>query len=201
MESTKDRIFIIAVKLFSTKGYRGTSMRDLARMVGIRESSLYNHFRGKEEILKAALDYQIEGFEKAVLALEGIRDFPPSGTDLFEIWMIGTQRFTQTIPPLSDQISRIILNEMFLNDSCRHFLLHKMFKARKDLTEQILTGLYSAGLVKECDLSKAAAQYVYMIQGMEIENHLRLMDGESPEVLGENLLSQIKNYIDGLRKL
>lgn len=40
-----------ALELFSEVGYDGTSMRGIARAVGVMPASLYNHFTSKEEIL------------------------------------------------------------------------------------------------------------------------------------------------------
>ena len=51
--NTKEKILLSALELFSTKGYEGTSVRDLARAVGIRESSLYKHFKNKQAIFDA----------------------------------------------------------------------------------------------------------------------------------------------------
>ena len=51
--STRERILAEALSLFAESGYGGASMRELARRVGIRESSLYNHFAGKAAILEA----------------------------------------------------------------------------------------------------------------------------------------------------
>jgi AcrR family transcriptional regulator len=51
--STRERILAEALSLFADSGYGGASMRELARRVGIRESSLYNHFAGKAAILEA----------------------------------------------------------------------------------------------------------------------------------------------------
>ena len=50
---TRERILTEALNLFAQSGYGGASMRELARRVGIRESSLYNHFSGKAAILEA----------------------------------------------------------------------------------------------------------------------------------------------------
>ncbi len=49
--STRERILAAALDLFAQHGFGGASMRELARRVGIRESSLYNHFPGKAAIL------------------------------------------------------------------------------------------------------------------------------------------------------
>ncbi|MCA8829604.1 TetR/AcrR family transcriptional regulator [Hymenobacter pini] len=41
-----------AAKLFKQKGFGGTSMRDLAREVGMEAASMYNHIKSKDEILE-----------------------------------------------------------------------------------------------------------------------------------------------------
>jgi len=48
---TRQEIRRTAKKLFKEKGYAATSMRDLAREVGIEAASLYNHLSSKEELL------------------------------------------------------------------------------------------------------------------------------------------------------
>lgn len=49
--STRDRILAAAMRLFAENGYSATSVRQIAQEVGLRESSLYNHFQNKDEIL------------------------------------------------------------------------------------------------------------------------------------------------------
>ena len=49
--STKERIVDEALTLFSIKGYKGTSVKQIANAVGIKDSSLYKHFKSKQEIL------------------------------------------------------------------------------------------------------------------------------------------------------
>lgn len=43
--TTKDNIIEQALRLFSAKGFEAVSVRDIARAVGIKESSLYYHFK------------------------------------------------------------------------------------------------------------------------------------------------------------
>lgn len=57
---TKDRIFEEAVEMFSSMGYNHCSMRALAERVGIRPSSLYNHYASKEELLHTIFDYFLQ---------------------------------------------------------------------------------------------------------------------------------------------
>lgn len=52
---TRREILDAALDLFGVSGYFGTSMRQIARAVGVRESALYHHFPSKEAILQALL--------------------------------------------------------------------------------------------------------------------------------------------------
>lgn len=49
---TRDLILEEALRLFSEKGIKETTMRDIARGVGITEGAIYRHFRSKEEIVR-----------------------------------------------------------------------------------------------------------------------------------------------------
>ncbi len=52
---TRRDILDAALDLFATGGFFGTSMRQIARAVGVRESALYHHFPSKEAILEGLL--------------------------------------------------------------------------------------------------------------------------------------------------
>jgi AcrR family transcriptional regulator len=53
---TKDKILQESLKLFSSKGYSGTSMNEIAETVGIKKPSLYFHFKSKTEIFRILFD-------------------------------------------------------------------------------------------------------------------------------------------------
>jgi AcrR family transcriptional regulator len=53
---TKERILLTVMYMFAKDGYTGVSMRDIAREVGIKPASLYNHFSSKEALWDAILD-------------------------------------------------------------------------------------------------------------------------------------------------
>ena len=59
--TTRARILDAALDLFARHGFAGTSVRQLARAVGLRESSLYNHFASKEAIYHALIDARRSG--------------------------------------------------------------------------------------------------------------------------------------------
>jgi AcrR family transcriptional regulator len=56
-----------ALSLFAQRGYHGTSMKDIAEVVGMRAPSLYNHVGGKQELL-------VEIVERTLVDLQRLHD-------------------------------------------------------------------------------------------------------------------------------
>lgn len=55
-EDTKQKILDKALELFSTQGYDSVSVGELAKAVGIKAPSLYNHFPSKQAIFDAIVE-------------------------------------------------------------------------------------------------------------------------------------------------
>lgn len=53
--NTKERILLQSTLLFAKQGYVSVSMRDLAKEIGLKPASLYNHFASKEELWNAVM--------------------------------------------------------------------------------------------------------------------------------------------------
>lgn len=66
--SRRQEILDAAVKAFAEGGYHGTSMEDIADMVGVRKRALYHYFSSKDELLfvtlKQPTEIMIERLEK-----------------------------------------------------------------------------------------------------------------------------------------
>ena len=54
-QRTRQAILDAALDLFAEKGFFGTSLRDVAAAVGVRESALYNYFASKDALFEALL--------------------------------------------------------------------------------------------------------------------------------------------------
>ena len=64
-----------AAGLFASKGYRETTMRDIAAEAGMQAGSLYYHFSSKEELLLAVYTIAVEGIETRIVnELETVED-------------------------------------------------------------------------------------------------------------------------------
>jgi AcrR family transcriptional regulator len=51
--ATRERILEIALERFTTQGYAGTSLREIAEDLGFSKAALYYHFKSKQDILLA----------------------------------------------------------------------------------------------------------------------------------------------------
>jgi AcrR family transcriptional regulator len=68
--SRRERILESAARAFATHGYRGSSLRDIAREAGCSLTLLDHHFGGKGQLLDAVLQQQHRNCEKR---LDGLR--------------------------------------------------------------------------------------------------------------------------------
>lgn len=72
-EDTRQKILDTAARLFRHSGYRSTTLRAIAREVGMEAGSLYYHFRSKDDILAEVFDLGITRvFEAVKKAVAGI---------------------------------------------------------------------------------------------------------------------------------
>jgi AcrR family transcriptional regulator len=55
-EERRQQIVRIAMKLFSQRGFRGTTTKEIAQAAGISEAMVFRHFATKEELYAAILD-------------------------------------------------------------------------------------------------------------------------------------------------
>jgi AcrR family transcriptional regulator len=69
-DERKHQILIIAIKLFSQNGFRGTTTKKIAEEAGVSEAMIFRHFDGKDELYHAILDHKAcEGGKAKPLAI------------------------------------------------------------------------------------------------------------------------------------
>ena len=56
---TKELILKKALDMFAKSGYDSVSIRDIAKAVNIKESSIYYHFKNKQDILDSLVELSL----------------------------------------------------------------------------------------------------------------------------------------------
>jgi TetR/AcrR family transcriptional repressor of nem operon len=54
--NVRDKLILVALELFHTKGYNGCGVLDITNAAGVPKGSFYNHFKSKELLALAVLD-------------------------------------------------------------------------------------------------------------------------------------------------
>jgi AcrR family transcriptional regulator len=69
-------ILTAAAELFRARGYRATTLDELARRLGISKKTLYGHFRSKEDLLAAIFHRTMSLVEDGLAAIRASRAAP-----------------------------------------------------------------------------------------------------------------------------
>lgn len=123
--NNKEKIFNVSIDLFSRHGYDGVSIRQIAGEVGIKESSIYNHYKSKESILNSILEFYIEEMKSNEISSNQANENLNVSLDYF--YMAGLKLYISKLTkPNMMKITRIILVEAYHNEKIRQFIKKEM---------------------------------------------------------------------------
>lgn len=160
---TKDAIMHSALDLFSRKGFEAVSMQDIAEAVGIRKSSIYSHYKSKDEILQAILSYFIAELSKTgrkstdddLLIEEVLQSQGPQGL-MSHVW----DRFNESMSTATMQkIWRMIAIEMCRNTMIRSFIQRQLIDGPARFWEKAFRAMIRRGQIKGMDPAVLASEY------------------------------------------
>jgi AcrR family transcriptional regulator len=196
-KSTREKLFETAVDLFSSRGFKGVSIRDLTRAIGIKESSFYNHYKSKDELIEAIFDYYKTAFSQTMPPEERLETLlattPPD-----EFLRQGDARFLQRMTaPLIRKIWRIVFTEQYRDERAREIILQDMIRAPLAFTEKVFTKMIALGQIKPYDPKLLAVEYQYPVAFM-FSNFLML---EPEETDTAELQKQLAAHIDFFWKI
>lgn len=70
VNNTKNKILNVCIELFAEKTYDTVSLREIARNVGIKESTVYSHYTSKQQILEKIIELQSNDNNKQIAQLD-----------------------------------------------------------------------------------------------------------------------------------
>lgn len=156
---TKDKIFDTALDLFSKKGYDSVSVRTIASEVGIKESSIYNHYSNKKDILMSILNYFEEYFKGNPLDDESIRKLLEENPE--EFYHQGSEMFKQQIfEEKILKIMKLIFVQMYQIDEVKEFFLREILGGSTDFWSDVFEILIQKNVIgSDCNPNKLAEMY------------------------------------------
>ncbi len=156
---TRREILDRSLDLFAEHGFFGTSMRQIARAVGIRESAIYHHFSSKQAILHALLQELGPGRANSFRQLDVVAMMRAVGgrevlRQITEMIMV-----TWTLPQ-EQKILRLILSEGPRLGS--EGVLHpaQLIERARTTVAEIFSRVIDAGLIRKVDPMAAALAFL-----------------------------------------
>jgi AcrR family transcriptional regulator len=152
--TTKEKIFFAAIDLFATKGYAGTSVRDIADAVEIKPASIYNHFVNKDAILDTLIEFTNNAISAFYNRLEdSINDAACLNTLLDAIF--------KELEIVSDSTAyygvAILSSEQFNNSKAHEALIHSYMRQGIELLDNAFCLCIDKGWAKEFDTFACAS--------------------------------------------
>ena len=89
--STRERLLTAAVEVFVEQGYEGARLQDIARAAGLTTGAIYANFRGKDELLFAAIGARA-GVEVDALLAEAVGREPREFLELLGDQLVRPRR-------------------------------------------------------------------------------------------------------------
>lgn len=189
---TKDKIFDTAVDLFSKKGYDSVSVRTIASEVGIKESSIYNHYSSKKDILMSILNYFEEYFKGNPLDDESIRKLLEENPE--EFYHQGSEMFKQQIfEEKILKIMKLIFVQMYQIDEVKEFFLREILGGSTDFWSDVFEILIQKNVIgSDCNPNKLAEMYFGFSMFKLWEIFLKYDDFPKAEI--EIMFDEVEEY-------
>lgn len=160
MQETREKIIEISLSLFSQKGYSAVSIRDICKQVGIKESSVYYHFKNKQAIFDEILSRfqqkaadMMSRFASAMTA-----DLhTPDDNDYMEICNCFFEKYL--MDDFCNKVMRLMLIEQFYNENAKEAYDYWMFTKPLEFQSSIFQMLIDRGVLTNTDSEYIAVQY------------------------------------------
>lgn len=189
---TKDKIFDTALDLFSKKGYDSVSVRTIASEVGIKESSIYNHYSSKKDILMSILNYFEEYFKGNPLDDENIGKLLEENPE--EFYHQGSEMFKQQIfEEKILKIMKLIFVQMYQIDEVKEFFLREILGGSTDFWSDVFEILIQKNVIgSDCNPNKLAEMYFGFSMFKLWEIFLKYDDFPKAEI--EIMFDEVEEY-------
>ena len=178
-KDTKERILATALERFSQNGYAGTNIRELTESLGLVKSSMYRHFKSKEEIWNTLLDEMIAYYEERFGSPEHLPPVP----DTLKAFVEMTMRLVDfTVHDEKVVMTRkVLMIEQYRDERARALATKHFLTGLETMFTPVFAGMMDKGLLRRENPEMLAFAYTAPISAL-----IHLCDRE-PEKTAEAL--------------
>ncbi len=174
---TRNQILEKSLELFSTKGFKGTSVRDIASKVGIRQGALYNHFKNKDAILAALVERLMssaivtifEDKDPALLYKDG-KKLLKNIAATFKLLSFDKQ---------NEALFRLMMQEMYKNSDIRDLYHEYFYQQNIKKLSSVFFMMMQDGMIVSSDPLFLANEFLSPLFFYQTQVAILRMDGKS----------------------
>ncbi|MBS4201044.1 TetR/AcrR family transcriptional regulator [Bacillus sp. FJAT-49732] len=199
--STKDKILNTAIDLFSRSSFSAVSIRDITREVGIKESSLYYHFKNKDELLDCIFEIYREEIKKVCPPFEDL-DYILTQTTPEQFLQQGLQKFKSYIcdSPRMSKISRIVSSEQFSHPQARLIILNDLYEENIRFLEVVFAKFKDLGYIQDFPARLLAIEYQYPVFSMITQYLILQFEQQDTAELEKLLQEHVEFFFHKIKK-
>lgn len=133
MKQTREKIIDAAISLFYTKGYDGTSVRDIAKKANVNVANISYYFDGKQGLLEQLMTSFLEGYIEVIEDNFQKHEFLSAKDVLFEmVSELFRYQFNHR------ELTRFFYRELSLDSTLIREIMTIYFSKEKYYIEQVL---------------------------------------------------------------
>ncbi len=175
--STKDRILNASLRLFSSKGYKATTVRDIAAEVGVRPGAIYNYFKSKEEILERLITNLTDSalvhiFDKDLDAKKGKQLLAKIATTFKLI----------SFDPHNEALFLLVMQELFRNEKVRDLYYEHFYQRNVKRLSSYLFEMMQEEMIQPSDPLLLANEFFAPLFFYQMQVMLLKLDHKSTSV-------------------
>jgi len=174
---TKEKILKHALKLFSTKGYKATTVRDIAGSIGIKQSALYNHFKNKEEILETLI---LDLTSSAIVTLfndKEAQELHKQGKSL--LMSIATTFKLLSFDGQNEALFKLLMQEIYRNEHIREIYNEHFYQENVKKLSGIFFAMMQDDMIKSSDPLLLANEFFSPLFFYQMQVSLLKLDKKS----------------------
>jgi len=195
---TKEKILKTALKLFSSKGYKATTVRDIAGAMGVKQSALYNHFKNKEEILETLI---------AGLTSSAIVHLFDSKKDPQEVAKggkailsgIATQFKLLSFDAQNEALFKLLMQEMFRNERIREIYNEYFYQENVKKLSSYFFMMMQEDIIKSSDPLLLANEFFSPLFFYQMQVSLLKMDKKSTSSVVSLFEKHVELFWDNIK--
>ncbi len=189
-KNTKKIILEASLKLFSQKGYKSTSVRDIAKEVGITQSGLYNHFKGKDAILETLIADLTDSAIVKLFENKSIEELANSGKTVLR--SIATTFKIISFDKKNEALFKLLMQELYKNSEIRKIYNEHFYQENVEKLSSVFSVMIKNDLIKESDPLFLAHEFFSPLFFYQMQVNLLKIDKKS----NSSMVTLFEKHVD-----